>query len=146
MNIEDKRTILKQYGVLKNEDEYAFRRLMDFYKNKYNKVDLKAVNYSHELKPKNDYRRDFTNTIDSVIDEETKLLKKTTKAFKKLDSHERKINEALDRLADNHPDIARVLAFRYLDCYKIREVAEKMNISEDTVKKKQKKGLELIEL
>lgn len=146
MKIEEKRDKLRKYGIYKKEYDRLFNELINHLKESQEENYIRSSKYSFAPSKSKGLNRDFTDRLTDRMEEERELLIKTRDTFRNMNKLGYEIETAAEKLSDIDSSLARVIMFRYIDCYTTWKVAEIMKINEQTVKVKQRKALQLIEI
>ncbi|WP_100065125.1 RNA polymerase sigma factor [Miniphocaeibacter massiliensis] len=128
IEIEKRKDILRGFNYLEEEIRRKESRLQ-YLERRIEDLKVPRAIRLRDMPKDNDYRM-FDDYIDSYLDEINELINfiKTSKETK------RKIEKAIDSIDDC--DMKRLLKLKYIDGMTIREIAEKLYLSERTIKRK----------
>ena len=138
MNIEKKKEELRKHSSYKEELSRKYEELNEIRIKCYNKAGIQAITYTDM--PKGGETPDMADEIAKMIDLEKNIIKTILRLHKKIS----KIDDAIEDLKDI--DLIRVLKLKYFNRYSIPQIARKMYLSENTIKRRHKQALKLINL
>lgn len=136
MNIEEKKNILRSYKYHQEELERLYYQLNEIRVKCYNKAGVKAITYSDM--PKGGISPDMADEVANMIDLEKGIVDKILKIHSKIN----KLDKAIEDLKDI--ELIRVIKLKYFKRYSIPQIARKMYLSENTIKRRHKKALNML--
>lgn len=138
MKIEEKKRELRRYVKYQEELETLYDRLNTIRIKCYGKAGVQAITYSDM--PKGGISPDMADEVANMIDLEKSIINKILKIHSKIN----KLDKAIEDLKDI--ELIRVIKLKYFKRYSIPQIARKMYLSENTIKRRHKKALNMLNL
>ena len=140
MNIEEKKKLLRGHRHYQEKLNGLYERLREIRRKAYDKATPGAI--IHDDMPKSPNSSDWTDDIAKMLDEEIHVKDNIKYYTEKL----KKIDRAMEELENIDVELAEVIQLRYFKNYKIPDIVKIMKYSKETIMRREKKAIEVINL